>query len=520
MHNNYHFFKHLVPAIAERITGGRLIECFTQNKNELILGFSTKNSEDFYIKAALSPEFSCLSFPNQFARAGRNSMDLFEDVLQKRVERLYLYKNERAFGVFFEDGLQWLFKMHGNRSNILLFRDEELLELFKKKLAKDHELNPREMDREVDQSFARYLELEENVKRIFPTFGPRVMDYLIEKGYNQCEGAEARFAMIQASIDRMDEGKLFICSSGEQPFLSCLPVGEVLASFDDPIAASNEFFYGFISSYHLDNQKQQLIKQLEKRSKQAFNYIEKSKSKLKQLQEGLGHKEKADVIMANMHQIPKGAKSALLFNFYSNKEEKFELKPTLSPQKLAEQYYRKAKNQRLEEENLQMNLDHKEQEWLQLQSWIEQFNTAEDFKAFKKLKKEFTGTSVAKNTENLPYNVLQYEGYEIRIGKGAAHNDELTFRYANKNDMWLHARDVPGSHVIIKQKPGSNFGKNILEKAASIAAWYSKRKTDALCPVDYTLKKYVRKIKGAKAGAVNFEKEHTIMVPPEKPDFK
>ena len=68
--------------------------------------------------------------------------------------------------------------------------------------------------------------------------------------------------------------------------------------------------------------------------------------------------------------------------------------------------------------------------------------------------------------------------------------------------------------MVIKKQAGKNFPKDVIEKAASVAAWYSKRKNDSLCPVIYTEKKYVRKVKGAPKGAVKIERESVIMVVP------
>ncbi len=96
----------------------------------------------------------------------------------------------------------------------------------------------------------------------------------------------------------------------------------------------------------------------------------------------------------------------------------------------------------------------------------------------------------------------------------AQRNDELTLKYAYKEDLWLHAKDVPGSHVIIKHQSGKNFPKDVIERAAQLAAYYSKRKTDTLCPVAVTPKKYVRKRKGDPAGMVVVEREEVVMVEP------
>ncbi|MEQ8810389.1 MAG: hypothetical protein RIE59_15060, partial [Imperialibacter sp.] len=81
-----------------------------------------------------------------------------------------------------------------------------------------------------------------------------------------------------------------------------------------------------------------------------------------------------------------------------------------------------------------------------------------------------------------------------------------------------HAKDVPGSHVVLKWRAGQNFPKPVIEQAAALAAYYSKRKTDTLCPVIFTPKKWVRKPKGAHPGAVIVEREEVIMVEPGLPN--
>ena len=104
--------------------------------------------------------------------------------------------------------------------------------------------------------------------------------------------------------------------------------------------------------------------------------------------------------------------------------------------------------------------------------------------------------------------------FDIWIGKNAKNNDLLTQKYAHKDDLWLHAKDVTGSHVIIKQQPGKNFPEPVIEKAAQLAAYFSKMRTDSLCAVIYTPKKYVRKPKGLPEGAVIVDKEKVLLVEP------
>jgi predicted ribosome quality control (RQC) complex YloA/Tae2 family protein len=103
--------------------------------------------------------------------------------------------------------------------------------------------------------------------------------------------------------------------------------------------------------------------------------------------------------------------------------------------------------------------------------------------------------------------------FEIRVGKNAKANDEL-LRISHKDDLWLHARDVPGSHVLVKTKKGKNTPQPVIQRAAELAAHYSRASGEKLVPVMLTERKYVRKIKGSAAGLVKVEREKTILVEP------
>ena len=120
-----------------------------------------------------------------------------------------------------------------------------------------------------------------------------------------------------------------------------------------------------------------------------------------------------------------------------------------------------------------------------------------------------------KQAPSLPYREVEFNGYKIWIGKNAQSNDTLTLKYGYKEDLWLHAKDVSGSHVLIKHQSGKVFPKDVIERAAQLAAYYSKRKNESLCPVAMTSRKYVRKRKGDPPGAVVVEREEVIMVEPK-----
>lgn len=116
----------------------------------------------------------------------------------------------------------------------------------------------------------------------------------------------------------------------------------------------------------------------------------------------------------------------------------------------------------------------------------------------------------------LPYRRYRSSnGLEIRVGKGASANDVLTFKESAPDDVWLHARDSAGAHVVLRWREAGSPPARALEEAAALAAWYSKSRGSALVPVDWTRRKYVRRARGAPPGAVIVQRARTVMARPD-----
>ena len=114
----------------------------------------------------------------------------------------------------------------------------------------------------------------------------------------------------------------------------------------------------------------------------------------------------------------------------------------------------------------------------------------------------------------VPLHIQSLDGFTILIGKNSRQNEEVTFHQASANDTWLHARGVPGAHVIVKAG-GRDIPKSTLEQAASLAAYYSQARGSTSVPVDYTLQRHVRHMKGGGPGMVIYEREKTLYAEPK-----
>ena len=265
-----------------------------------------------------------------------------------------------------------------------------------------------------------------------------------------------------------------------------------------------------LSEFAFSELKNKLIHQKKTDLKQLNQLIQKSSSALKQIHEAIPFDEIGNIIMANLQLIQPKETEVELVDFYRNTSIKIKLKKELNAAQNAEYYYRKSKNQKEAIEQIKKRIQDAEIRIDEKQDQLQKIESAiayNDLKPFSKLK-------LLENKKSELFKEFEFEGFKILVGKSAANNDLLTMKHAHKNDLWLHAKGVSGSHVVIKHKSGKSFSKLVIEHAASIAAQFSKSKGSAYVPVIYVERKFVRKPKGAEPGAVVVEKENTVLVKP------
>ncbi|GAB4238571.1 MAG: hypothetical protein Tsb0034_14230 [Ekhidna sp.] len=508
MFHNYFFLKRLAPLLAERLKGWQLLACFSQNKNELILIFG-KDESSFFIRANLDPSISLLSFPDTFARAGKNSVDLFPQLLGKMVTGVSVFQFERSFQIEFGDEAL-IFKMHSRRSNILFTGHNQVVSLFRKSLNADLEIDPNTLHKNIAIEKHAFEEAGSDPMQLIPALGKEVKVYLEKTGFYEMNTRD-KWTHFSKLLKDLENNPIYLHSNGS---ISLLEESE--ENTTDAINAVNWLYNKRVRSFYFDKEKEQAINRLKQRVRKTENYISKTADKLRQVQDARNPEEIANILMANLHAIQTGQSKAVLHDFYRDGPIEIKLNQLLTPQKNAETFYRKAKNRHKEIAVLQENISAKERLIDKLSREILHIQEITDAKELRKYLKDhgFGPQEKEIKEETLPYHEFTFDGWTILLGKHAKANDELTLKVANKNDLWLHAKDVAGSHVIVRQKPGQNFPNHIIEKAAGLAAAHSKRKTDSLCPVIYTQRKYVRKLKGSPAGQVIVEKEEVVMVEP------
>ncbi len=518
MHQNYYFLKQLTQALRPKLQGMQLVTAFSQNKDELVLGFA-KEDQEFYIRALLTSHFSSLSFPTDFRQARANTVELLHPLHGQAVAEVMQHLNERSFYLRFTEGYSLLFKLFGNRSNIVLYKEGEPLELFHNKFGTDADLDPLQMDRALVQNFEAFVAAEGNVRKLYPTFGDLPAAYLAQQDYSQQPLAQ-QWELVQAMLEILEApSEYYITRWNGKLRLSLLALGDVVETLQDPLEALNAYTRRYLSETGFERQYSQAKQQLDRKLHITQTVLEQSGQKLEELRHNRSYGQTADVLMANLTNIPPRATSVELYDFYTDQQRTYTLKQHETPQKAAERLYRKAKNQHVEVKQLEEKTERKLEEVIVLEDALQALAAVQDYKQLKLYLRDYSHLLTTKQQEQqeIPFRLFETEGFRILVGKSARNNDTLTQRHTYKEDIWLHAKDVSGSHVVIKHQAGKTVPTTVLETAAQLAAYYSKRKNDSLCPVIYTPKKWVRKPKGSSPGSVVVEREKVLLVKPENP---
>ena len=236
---------------------------------------------------------------------------------------------------------------------------------------------------------------------------------------------------------------------------------------------------------------------------------------------------RGDLIQANLYRIPRGASSVTVENYYDedNAPVTIQLNPAVSPAMNAQRFYKEYNKAKTREIMLTEQISKAAEELAYLESVRDMLSRCETEAELSAIREELREQGYIKSPRgskrrDKPLPPLEYtssDGFRILVGRNNVQNDNLTLRTAAKTDVWLHTKNIPGSHVIIVTQGREATDTAVLE-AAAIAAAHSKASGSAQVPVDYTLVKNVSKPSGAKPGKVIYVNYKTVFVTPREKD--
>ncbi|MBQ9672996.1 MAG: NFACT family protein [Ruminococcus sp.] len=231
-----------------------------------------------------------------------------------------------------------------------------------------------------------------------------------------------------------------------------------------------------------------------------------------------------DLLQANIYRMVRGQSFIEVDDYYNNNEKiKIKLSPTLSPSQNVQKYYKDYRRAKTREEMLTVQIEKAKQELEYISTVQESLTRAENERELSEIRRELSeqGYVRSQSRDNRkqikllpPKEYKSSDGFTILIGRNNKQNDKLTLKTAGNYDMWLHTKNIPGSHVIIISDRREITETAILE-AASLAAYNSKARESSQVPVDYTYVRNVSKPNGSKPGMVIYVKNKTVYVTPK-----
>lgn len=257
----------------------------------------------------------------------------------------------------------------------------------------------------------------------------------------------------------------------------------------------------------------------------------KNEKKLLKLEKTLEEAKQAEqyrlygeLLTANLYAVKRGMKEVEVVNYYDENGATvtIPLDEQKTPSENAQSYFQKYQKAKNSLAIVQEQIERTKEEIVYFDTLLQQLETAspKDIEGIRDelIEQGYLRARATKQKKQKPRTIeleryISSDGTEIFVGKNNKQNDYLTNKFASKDDIWLHTKDIPGSHVVIKSKQPSE--QTIIE-AAHLAAYFSKARHSSSVPVDYTRVRYVKKPSGAKPGFVIYENQQTIYVTPDE----
>ena len=293
--------------------------------------------------------------------------------------------------------------------------------------------------------------------------------------------------------------------------------------FQSPCALLDEFYGASAVRERAKQKSRELYRTVNSAYERALRRVELQKKELSDCAKREELRIAGDLINANIYRLEKGMTKCILDDFYSGGQREIALDARLTPAQNAQKYYREYRKLDTAERKLTVLIKEGNGETAYLDSVLDSIERARTDSELAEIRAELTeqgylrGARTAVRPKKLaePLKYLSSDGFEILVGRNNKQNDLLTLKTANAQDIWLHVKDIAGSHVIIRTNGAEPTEKTIFE-AGMLAVYHSKARTSQNVPVDFTAVKFVKKPAGAKPGMVIFTNNKTLFVTPDE----
>ncbi|PEE43718.1 Rqc2 family fibronectin-binding protein [Bacillus pseudomycoides] len=554
------FTRAITHEIANSLQTGRISKIYQPSKYEVLLHIRA-NGKNQKLLISAHPTYARMHLTNQ-SYDSPASPPMFCMLLRKHLEGGFIEKIEqidleriiqitvRSRNEIGDESLKTLvIEIMGRHSNIILVdaKTNIILDSLKhvslavnrhrtvyagaKYVAPpaQHKINPLQI--ETQDEFIRPLDflagnMDKQLVGAFMGISPLFAKEVVKKAVMVNEHALSEaFFTLQKPMQAHQYEPTMITANGKE-FFYLFPLTHLKGDNKTFLSVSELLDRFFFGKAERDRVKQQ-AHDLER-----FMHNEKAKNekKLIKLQKTLQDAGKADkyqlfgeLLTANMYALKKGDKEIEVVNYYDENggTVKITLDPLRTPSENAQRYFQKYQKAKNSVAIVKEQIEKTNEEILYFDSLLQQMEAASS-KDIEEIREElaeegYMRNRKSKNTKKktskpILDKYISTDGTEILVGKNNKQNDYLTTKFARRDEIWLHTKDIPGSHVVIRSLEPT---EETLLEAAKLAAYYSKAKDSSSVPVDFTKIRHVKKPSGAKLGFVTYDNQQTLYVTPD-----
>ena len=338
---------------------------------------------------------------------------------------------------------------------------------------------------------------------------------------------EEAAAVIKEFFSSEPKPVLYSAADGTPFFFSPFAFASISApraEFPESVnALADEYYARSGEKRAFESKRESLRKSISKRLEKLYAQLQKQRDALEESKKAGAFKNAGDIITANIYRIAKGSSLLLAEDFVTGEPVEIRLDPRLSPSANAQAFYKKYSKLRsgIEITANRMLETQKEIDFLEsVQVSLDLCETSGELSEIeyeigaKGARPKGAGGRAGADKPSSPHRFVSSDGCVFYAGKNNRQNDILTMKTASPGDIWLHAKNIPGSHVVITGLKGAVPDRTLFE-AATVAATLSKARASSKVSVDYTQKKNVRKPPGSKPGMVVYDRYETVVVNPD-----
>jgi predicted ribosome quality control (RQC) complex YloA/Tae2 family protein len=536
MLNNYYTLFHLSREFNGLLSGAKILQASTRSKSKLDILFDMPGGNITGLVVSCLPQDNFIYLEN-FAGRKLKGANVFPEIIGKDFAAVGVVTNERQLCIEFLDQTFLRINLFGSAANIYYTgADAVVINSFLKpstNTGRKLTINSNSIDFPTDSA-----DLQQRFLNTTGTMVHRLSECVPTVNATLAREIDYRYHLLKdESDDRIDfeilhntfaeiisellspSPRLYLSEPKGKPVafglieLSHLKIDK-FREYDSLNECVRDFVFNSDKSKKTQVVNADLVGRLNKKIISMRRTLAKIDSDLLN-DRAENYQNFGEYLMSHLGDIKQGDGS--IFNDESRTEIK--LNPALKPVQNAQAFFDKAKHARLSIRQAEQRRKGLTKELQEAEALLQRVKEQGDVSLAKSLKDDRSVSELVSSGDEgsrSPFREFEKNGYRIYVGKDAKNNDALTFGFAKPNDVFLHARGVSGSHVIIRSSSREYPQKEILRFAASIAGHYSKARTSGIVPVAYTMRKFVKKAKG-KPGAVFLDREEVIFVKPEIP---